>query len=67
MIVTKIQFYAIELARNREGHNDQIRLKFKPKTRKPKAKETEAFHSNLTQEVENELQSILMGNHSLLK
>ena len=36
MIVTKIQFYAIELARNREGHNSSIRHKFKPKPRKAK-------------------------------
>ena len=36
VIVTKIQFYAIELARNREGHNSSIKLKFKPKPRKPK-------------------------------
>ena len=34
VIVTKIQFYAIELARNREGHNSSIRHKFKPKPRK---------------------------------
>lgn len=25
MLVTRVQFYAIELARNREGHNDAIR------------------------------------------
>ena len=36
VIVTKIQFYAIELARNREGHNSSIRHKFKPKPRKAK-------------------------------
>ncbi|XP_011312143.1 protein PBDC1 [Fopius arisanus] len=30
-LVTRIQFYAIELARNREGHNDCIMQKFKPK------------------------------------
>lgn len=29
MLVTRIQFYAIELARNREGVNDIIREKFK--------------------------------------
>lgn len=28
MLVTRIQFYAIELARNREGVNDVIRKKF---------------------------------------
>jgi hypothetical protein len=31
VIVTKVQFYAIELARNREGHNETIRQNFKPK------------------------------------
>jgi hypothetical protein len=31
ILTTRIQFYAIELARNREGFNDQIRQKFKPK------------------------------------
>ena len=30
ILTTRIQFYAIELARNREGYNDQIREKFKP-------------------------------------
>ena len=34
VIVTKIQFYAIELARNREGHNSSVRHKFKPKPRR---------------------------------
>ena len=69
VIVTKIQFYAIELARNREGHNDQIRHNFKPKKRKAKNEVTaeDGFHSNLTQEVQNELQNILGGNHPLMK
>nr|CAG4637468.1 EOG090X0HAI [Ceriodaphnia reticulata]SVE73282.1 EOG090X0HAI [Ceriodaphnia reticulata] len=31
MIVPRVQFLAIELARNREGHNDLIRSNFKPK------------------------------------
>ncbi|XP_051167494.1 protein PBDC1 [Leptopilina boulardi] len=31
ILTTRIQFYAIELARNREGDNDGIREKFKPK------------------------------------
>ena len=67
--MTKIQFYAIELARNREGHNDQIRHNFKPKKRKAKGEniQEEPFHSNLTQEVQNELQNILGGNHPLMK
>ncbi|XP_039281981.1 protein PBDC1 [Nilaparvata lugens] len=29
-LVPRIQFYAIELARNREGHNDVVRSKYKP-------------------------------------
>ena len=57
--MTKIQFYAIELARNREGHNDKIRGKFKPKVRGPKKQATEQFSNNLTQEVEQKLQNIL--------
>lgn len=31
ILTSRIQFYAIELARNREGFNDQIRQKFKPR------------------------------------
>lgn len=31
ILSTRIQFYAIELARNREGHNDGIREKFTQK------------------------------------
>lgn len=31
ILTTRIQFYAIELARNREGLNDGIRSKYKPK------------------------------------
>lgn len=31
ILTTRIQFYAIELARNREGYNDGIRKKYKPK------------------------------------
>lgn len=31
ILVTRIQFYAIELSRNREGLNDCIRSKFKPR------------------------------------
>ena len=30
ILVTRIQFFAIELARNREGLNDHVRSKFKP-------------------------------------
>lgn len=32
MFTTRIQFYAIELARNREGLNDGLREKYKPRT-----------------------------------
>lgn len=31
IFTTRIQFYAIELARNREGFNDGVREKYKPK------------------------------------
>lgn len=31
ILTTRIQFYAIELARNREGCNDGVREKYKPK------------------------------------
>lgn len=37
ILVTRIQFFCIEIARNREGQNDSIRTKFKPK---PRAKKT---------------------------
>ena len=68
VIVTKIQFYAIELARNREGHNDEIRKNFKPSKRGSKNKEQQdGFQTNLTKEVEAELQNIVTGNHDLLK
>ena len=68
VIVTKIQFYAIELARNREGHNDQIRHNFKPKRREPKKIEaTNEATNQLSKEVECELQKILTGKHELMK
>ena len=74
VIVTKIQFYAIELARNREGHNDQIRHNFKPRKRTAKTALTkddnstpENYGHQMTKEVECELQKILTGNHALLK
>merc|ERR1719167_1014939 len=37
-LVAKVQFYAVEIARNREGCNDCIRTKFKPTPRQKKAK-----------------------------
>ena len=68
VIVTKIQFYAIELARNREGHNDQIRHNFKQKRREPKKIEaTNEATNQLSKEVECELQKILTGKHELMK
>nr|CAG4652290.1 EOG090X0HAI [Triops cancriformis] len=36
IIAPKIQFLAIELARNREGHNCVLRTKYKPKPRQKK-------------------------------
>lgn len=32
ILMVRIQFWAIEIARNREGYNDQIRYKYKPST-----------------------------------
>lgn len=32
ILVVRIQFWAIEIARNREGYNDQIRYKYKPES-----------------------------------
>lgn len=37
MLSTRIQFYAIELARNREGFNDGIREKYKPRRKMNKS------------------------------
>lgn len=37
ILVVRTQFWAIEIARNREGYNDHIRRKYKPK---PQAVET---------------------------
>ncbi|CAG9835550.1 unnamed protein product [Diabrotica balteata] len=36
ILVTRIQFYAIELARNREGVNDVLRKKFWPESKEEK-------------------------------
>ena len=68
IISTKVQFYAIELARNREGHNQDIRANFKPTPRKSKPVQVEAGagRPNMS-EVEHELQQIIMGNHKLLQ
>lgn len=32
ILIVRIQFWAIEIARNREGFNDKIRYKYKPQT-----------------------------------
>lgn len=71
IIVTKIQFYAIELSRNREGHNQTIRQNYKPTPRtKRLAKEQMAAETaggqNLN-ELENELKMIISGNHKMLQ
>ncbi|KAG0714858.1 Protein PBDC1 [Chionoecetes opilio] len=39
ILVTRIQFFCIEISRNREGQNDSIRGKFKPKPRTKKTKQ----------------------------
>ncbi|XP_071534196.1 protein PBDC1 [Panulirus ornatus] len=39
ILVTRIQFFCIEIARNREGFNDSIRSKFKPKPRTKKVEQ----------------------------
>ena len=68
IIVTKVQFYAIELARNREGANDGIRGAFKPTPRKRKPVQVDASAGRPDMsEVERELQEILSGNHKLMK
>ena len=33
LLVVRVQFLAIEIARNREGYNDEVHRKFKPKPR----------------------------------
>ena len=37
ILVTRIQFLCIEISRNREGKNDSIKTKFKPKPRVKKS------------------------------
>ncbi|KAG7172549.1 protein PBDC1-like isoform X1 [Homarus americanus] len=39
ILVTRIQFFCIEITRNREGLNDAIRTKFKPKPRTKKGQQ----------------------------
>ena len=78
-LAIKIQFFAIEIARNRDGCNDSLRSNFKPKQRTARAKQPAETTSaapaapvitkggvNMT-EVEFELQQIFGGTHPLLK
>ena len=79
-LAIKIQFFAIEIARNREGHNDSLRTNFKPTKRTAKSSHPGPNNPSsglqpqiLTQggvnikEVEYELQQIFGGTHPLLK
>merc|ERR1712013_90782 len=63
-ISVKIQFLAIEIARNRGGFNDDLRKNFKPTPRK--SKEQQAAEDSATKEVEAELKQVLSGQHPLL-
>ena len=70
MLAIKIQFFAIEIARNRDGLNDSLRGNFKPTPRAPKQKgKPEPGMTrggvNMT-EIEHELQQVLGGSHPLL-
>ncbi len=69
IVVTKVQFFAIEIARNREGDNDDVRTLHKPKPRRHRPKPADAANaaSPAMAQVEKELHEILAGNHSLLK
>ena len=68
MLAIKIQFFAIEIARNREGLNDSLRSNFKPTPRAPKSKSQPQVTRggvNMT-EIEHELQQVLGGQHALM-
>jgi len=68
IIAIKIQFLAIEIARNREHMNDGIRDNFKPTPRKPKSTgPTFGQSGGSFSEIEHELQQIIGGQHPLLK
>eukprot|EP00088_Acartia_fossae_P018401 TRINITY_DN20633_c0_g1_i1.p1 TRINITY_DN20633_c0_g1~~TRINITY_DN20633_c0_g1_i1.p1 ORF type:complete len:209 (+),score=31.82 TRINITY_DN20633_c0_g1_i1:28-654(+) len=74
IIAVKVQFLAIEIARNREGFNNEIRGKYKATPRKPKGKSSSGGACNTASaqppvmtEIEHELQQILGGHHALLK
>jgi len=82
-LVSKIQFYAVEIARNRAGCNDVVKTKFKPTPRQKKKVAAEGqgqsrpglidagiadkLPGNLGKEIEHELQQIITGQHSLQK
>merc|ERR1712029_1055398 len=53
VIAIKIQYFAIEIARNREGCNDSLRSNFKPKKRTPKNNNTKAQTENTPQGAPN--------------
>ena len=67
----QVQFLAIEIARNREGLNEGIRGKFKPKARKARVEATAGAAvtegSGGMTEIEHELQQILGGQHQLMQ
>ena len=68
MLAIKIQFFAIEIVRNRDGLNDSLRSNFKPTTRAAKTKGKPAMTKsgvNMS-EIEHELQQVLGGSHPLL-
>eukprot|EP00092_Neocalanus_flemingeri_P037837 GFUD01041187.1.p1 GENE.GFUD01041187.1~~GFUD01041187.1.p1 ORF type:complete len:205 (-),score=73.66 GFUD01041187.1:137-751(-) len=69
MLSIKIQFFAIEIARNRDGLNDSLRGNFKPTPRAPKVKGKPVVTKggvNMA-EIEHELQQVLGGQHQLLQ
>jgi len=63
-ISVKIQFLAIEIARNKGGYNDDLRKNFKPTPRK--SKQQQAVEDASTAQVEAELKQVLSGQHPLL-
>ena len=63
-ISVKIQFLAIEIARNKGGFNDDLRKNFKPTPRK--SKQQQSVEDASTAEVEAELKQVLSGQHPLL-
>ena len=69
MLAIKIQFFAIEIARNREGSNDNLRNNYKPTPRAPKTKGPHTMTRNGVNmtEIEHELQQVLGGSHPLLQ